>query len=173
MKKKLLSTAILTLTVLACTACGGNDESDSTTKATDKVAETQQEKDVVLSDVCKEVLDKGYYPEMYKEEDADYIANYYGLTKEDAEDMIFYLPEDYLQADCLIIVKADSSEAADDLKDKFDKINENKKDELRDYNAAEYAKVEAAKIDSVGKYAYMVVTEKSGEAADLVESLLK
>lgn len=186
MKKQwVIFAAVLCASIVLCTGCGDGSTNQGTSGKTES-GETvtgglNNEKTTTggeqvaaesLDDIYQIVTDEVEFPEMMNVNDPDYLLNYFGIRAEDIEDGIFYMADNVLQADALVILKGTDADAISALEERLNHYMTSKGNELIDYLPDQYAIVADGRVKVKGSYVYMIISEHADEAERIVTDML-
>lgn len=168
MKKKTGLFAAVLLGALALSACGGTKEvtAVATVASEPAVDETKAEASgMPVSEIYEKIA--SVLPEMVKV-DTEYMSNYYGIEAEDLDEYVFAIAEDPTRADTVIILHAKDEKTAKAVAAQLEVVKQQKAQELENYNPEQYKIVSDSSVETIGTYAYLVISEHEKDIWDVI-----
>ncbi|WP_044976176.1 DUF4358 domain-containing protein [Ruminococcus sp. HUN007] len=150
--KKLISafTACVTAGILLCSCSGGSSEA-------------------ATEDLLKAALDNGTgFDEMVSVEGSD-IKYTYDIEESWYDDFAASVAGNMAYAEEAVFVKASSDENVEKIEKALEKRLQSRKETLKSYAPAEFAKLENSSVETKGRYVYLVVCEDSKKALKAAE----
>lgn len=127
------------------------------------------ESNAAAADLLKAALDNGTgFDEMVSVEGSD-IKYTYDIDESLYEDFAASVAGNMAYAEEVVFVKASSDENVEKIQKALEKRLESRKETLKSYAPAEYDKLNKSKVETKGRYVYLVVCEDSKKVASAAE----
>ena len=155
MKKRLLATILMGLTLL--TACGSNSAEPSAS----------------VSEMTKGITECGVNFNELVEVPTDKIDQIYGVSSNDYSEVSAYRAGSGGYADEVVIFKASSSDSVANLQDALNKVIESKKNDFDGYVQEQYDILCNSKVITTGDYVCLIVCSDNDTAISTYEEYFK
>lgn len=110
----------------------------------------------VSKDVVKAVGDQGI--QIGKEQN---LKQYYGLNDSDFEDVVLYMPDNFMGADELLLVRVKDESQVEAVMEAAQKRIDTQKESFAGYGVEQTKLLENAVLTNKGKYILLVVSDKA------------
>lgn len=161
--KKILSLAIVVLTIFALVGCG---KQEVNVPVKDIMANIQQEVDI--SGLSELDLTDEEMPEFNKE-----MLKGFGINLEDVEEGIMKFPMINLVADEVIIIKARDESKLSAIKEAMENHIENQMKAFENYVPENYELVKKHILKTEGKYMLLVISKDAQKVEEIFDNALK
>lgn len=155
MKKRLLATILMGLTLL--TACGSSSAEPSAS----------------VSEMTKGITECGVSFNELVEVPADKIDQIYGVSSNDYSEVSAYRAGSGGYADEVVIFKASSSDSVANLQDALNKVIESKKNDFDGYVQEQYDILCNSSVITTGDYVCLIVCSDNDTAISTYEEYFK
>ncbi len=139
-------------------------------KQADTLSAENESNEADSAEIFNACIDSGEFGEMV-DFDSDYMLIYFGI---DTRDLVNFAAGEALDAassDALIILKA-QDDKIDDVRERLELYFDRKVEELKNYNAEEYAKAEKCEVVVNGNYVYLVICENADTVEEIIEGMI-
>ena len=143
--RKLFSAVMLAFFILELSACSGG-----TAKNADLTSAMKKMKEKITN---TQMMDLS----------SDDLMSEYGIKPGDVKQFAAYVDSTGTKGDEIVLVQANSSEAADRIKKDLDNRYSQKEVEMKDYLPDEYAVLKKCKVNKSGDYISMIVSPQYEE----------
>lgn len=153
---------------------GESSEAESSEEAAEESSEENAaaEGEVTPQSIYEAIGQKVDLPSMIEGDDS-FISNYYGINPADLDGYVFASAEDATLADSVIIMKAKSEDAVDNLVASLNTVIEQKSAEMENYLPEQYDIVAKSSVKTDGTYVYLVISEDADSIESVIQDALK
>ncbi len=158
--------------------CTDSEESSSTAQSQEITASQSTEAsaiatDTALADVYAQIKSCVTLPEMIELDAVDKLERYYGITADMIADYAGGIDSSGVGQDEIVIIKADSEEQVETIKEKLQVRYDSKLSQNENYNAEEAEKIRNCSVESSGLYVYMIISNDVDQITQIVTDAIK
>lgn len=157
--KRTVSVLIMLTIILTLSACGNGAEKDG---STEKETTQTEEAEVDVQTIMDEIKKAGYFPKDYVTLQKADLLDYYGLSADIVKQCAVIQNTSGYQ-DEIIIIKSYNDSSAEVVSDLLDSYLRDKTDEMRDYDATQYAILQKCAVSIQGEYVALFISEHQKE----------